>query len=146
MDAPTGIVAPAQLAYLQRMLDFVVSFTEKAGFDLKRIREIELCVEEALVNIFNYAYPTATGEVELTLLPGPENTLEIRIQDRGTPFDIFSVQEPDLDADIEERRIGGLGIFLVRRLMDRVEYRRDGDRNILSLFAKLPPPREPSGG
>ncbi|HOD97696.1 MAG TPA: ATP-binding protein [Syntrophales bacterium] len=146
MDTSTGIVVPAQLVYLQKMLDFVTSFTKKAGFDLKRIHEIELCVEEVLVNIFNYAYPATTGDVALVFQPGPEDTLEIRIQDTGIPFNILSVNDPDINAGIDERQIGGLGIFFVRQLMDRVEYRRDHDRNILSLFVKMPPQRELSGG
>jgi serine/threonine-protein kinase RsbW len=146
MDTSTGIVVPAQLVYLQKMLDFVTSFTRKAGFDLKRICEIELCVEEVLVNIFNYAYPATTGDVALVFQPGPEDTLEIRIQDTGIPFNILSVNDPDINAGIDERQIGGLGIFFVRQLMDRVEYRRDHDRNILSLFVKMPPQRELSGG
>ena len=57
--------------------------------------------------------------------------------DNGVPFDFGSLSDPDLDSDIVERPIGGLGVFLIRKMMDEVKHRRDGKRNILTLTARM---------
>jgi len=138
MDNLSRIVVPAHLSSLQKSIDFVSSFSHKAGFDLKRIREVELCVEEVLVNIFHYAYPGAPGEVAVSCRIDPGKSLLIEIEDAGIPFNILSASDPDIKANIDERQIGGLGIFFVRQLMDGVEYRRVDNKNFLFLLAKLP--------
>jgi len=106
------------------------------GFDSRRLSEIELCVEEVLVNIFNYAYPGEPGEVEISCHSAPEGTLTIRIVDSGIPFNILSSDDPDISLSIDERHIGGLGIYFVKQLMDRVEYHRENNKNVLSLINK----------
>jgi len=136
------IVVPAHLPSLQKSIAFVSSFAKAAGFELKRTREIELCVEEVLVNIFHYAYPGKGGQVTIACGRGDDGTLVIRIQDEGIPFNILSVSDPDITADIDERQIGGLGIYFVRQLMDGVEYRREANRNILTLSVQPPAPQE----
>ncbi|HOF04915.1 MAG TPA: ATP-binding protein [Syntrophales bacterium] len=138
MESPTSLVVPAEIASLKQAIDFVSRKIEHAGFELKRIREIELCVEEVLVNIFQYAYPGSIGNVVITCHPKKDGTFVIEIQDTGIPFNILSVDEPDIKASIDERHIGGLGIFFVRQLIDRVEYRREEDKNILSLLIDIP--------
>jgi len=126
---------PARLENLQRFLKPVSECARAEGFDQERIQEIELALEEALVNIFNYAYPEGAGEVEVGC--GVENDhWIIEIIDSGIPFDMTSLSDPDLTADVEERKIGGLGIFLVRKMVDEVTYRREKDRNILTLAVK----------
>ena len=138
------IVVPAHLPSLQKSIAFVSSCAKAAGFDSKRIREIELCVEEVLVNIFNYAYPGDGGQVTIACRRGADGNLVVRIQDEGIPFNILSASDPDITANIDERQIGGLGIFFVRQLMDGVEYRREANRNILTLSVKPPAPPERS--
>jgi len=128
------IVVPAQLKSLQKSIAFVSSFTRKLGFDSRRLSEIELCVEEVLVNIFNYAYPGEPGEVEISCHSAPEGTLTIRIVDSGIPFNVLSSDDPDISLSIDERHIGGLGIYFVKQLMDRVEYHRENNKNVLSLI------------
>ncbi len=126
---------PARLENLQRFLKPVSEYARAEGFDQERIQEIELALEEALVNIFNYAYPEGAGEVEVGC--GVENDhWIIEIIDSGIPFDMTSLSDPDLTADVEERKIGGLGIFLVRKMVDEVRYQREKDRNILTLAVK----------
>jgi anti-sigma regulatory factor (Ser/Thr protein kinase) len=129
-----NIVVPAHLKSLQKSIDFVSSFTRELGFDPQRLSEIELCVEEVLVNIFNYAYPGEPGSVEITCRSGPEGTLTIEIVDSGIPFNILSSDDPDISLNIDERHIGGLGIYFVKQLMDRVEYRRENNKNFLSMI------------
>lgn len=133
-DNVQSIVVPAHLNSLQKSVAFVSSFTRKLGFDSRRLSEIDLCVEEVLVNIFNYAYHGEQGEVEISCRSGPEGTLTVKIVDSGIPFNILSSDDPDISANIDERHIGGLGIYFVKQLMDRVEYRRENNKNILSLI------------
>ena len=96
-----------------------------------------LATEEALANVFHHAYPHDTGEVELSLA-ADETCLVVEIVDRGIPFDILSLERPDLEAGIEDRKVGGLGVFLIRELMDDVSCRREGNRNVLRLVVSKP--------
>ena len=128
------IKLPATIYNLRKLIQFVSNFAKEKGFSKKRIQEIELAVEEAFVNVSTYAYPDKnTGEVEVRCEMSNDTVLVIEILDTGTPFDIRSFSEPDLNVDISNREIGGLGIFLIRKMVDEVHYRRDGQRNILSF-------------
>lgn len=133
-DNVQSIVVLAHLNSLQKSVAFVSSFTGKLGFNRRRLSEIELCVEEILVNIFNYAYSGEPGEVEISCSSGPEGTLTIKIVDSGIPFNILSSNDPDISLNIDERHIGGLGIYFVKQLMDRVEYSRENNKNVLLLI------------
>lgn len=108
------------------------------GFDKKNKFHIRLSAEEILVNIINYAYPKNTGDIRITLNPKEKESLEIEIVDWGFAFDPLSREDPKICVPLEEREIGGLGIFLTRKVMDDVRYRRDNDRNIMTLIKKLP--------
>ncbi len=96
-----------------------------------------IATEEALVNIISYAYPDGNGSIEIT--HNIENSAEegrrlvIQIIDWGVAFDPLSLPDPDIEAPIEEREIGGLGVYMMRNIMDKTLYKREGDRNILTL-------------
>ena len=125
---------PARVANLESLLSFVTLCAEKSGFSENRLLEIKLAAEEALVNIINYAYGEKEGAVEVGCRMDGEDSFIIEITDTGVPFDIRSVSEPDLTADISERKIGGLGVFLVKKMVDTLKYRHEGENNILSLI------------
>lgn len=124
---------PATLSSLQPLSGFVLSRAEAAGFGAERLGEIELVLEELLVNVFNYAYPGGQGEVEVSCAAEPDGRLRVEIADAGVPFNPLTREDPDLEADLAERGVGGLGIFFVKRLVDDVRYRREGGKNILTL-------------
>jgi serine/threonine-protein kinase RsbW len=131
------IKLPANIYNLRRLIQFVSTFAKEKGFARKRIQEIELAVEEAFVNISTYAYQDKnTGEVEVKCQMDNDAELVIEILDTGAPFDIRYFSEPDLNVNISDREIGGLGIFLIRKLVDEVHYRRDGQSNILSFIIR----------
>lgn len=133
------MTAPATMGHLERLIQFVVRHAEAAHFPMQRIREIELAVEEILVNIFSYAYPDTTGDVKLTCRIEGGLRLVLEISDTGIPFNMLNVPGPDLTADINERQIGGLGVFFVKKMADGAHYRRNGDRNLLALvFGRHP--------
>jgi serine/threonine-protein kinase RsbW len=124
------IKLPARIEYLEALIQFVSAYAREKGFTHERITQVELATEEALVNIFKYAYPEDIGEVELTCKMDNDKFI-IKIVDTGVPFDIESVPEPDLAADISDRKIGGLGIFIIRKMVDELQYRREDNKNIL---------------
>lgn len=103
----------------------------------KRINEIEIATEEALVNIFRYAYQGQEGDVEISCRTEDGGTFIIQIIDSGMAFNPLSLSEPDTTLDIGDRQIGGVGVLLIRKLMDDVIYRRDGDKNILELVVNI---------
>src|SRR4030042_2553288 len=132
MHVLSTIKLPAKLDNLYRFMDVVSRCAKEQGFTQKRINEIELAMEEALVNIFNYAYQDNTGDVEV-ICSLNNDLFIVDIIDSGIPFNVLSHKDPDLTSDISEREIGGLGVFLMKKLTDDIQYRRENDKNILSL-------------
>ncbi len=130
-----SIKFPAKLENLGRFMESVSNCARRQGFDQKKIHEIELSTEEALVNICSYSYPETPGDVEINCKIENDRFI-IEIIDAGIPFDMTSLPDPDLTADIDERKMGGLGVFFIKKLMDEVRYRRENDRNILNLIVK----------
>ncbi len=129
---------PARMEALASSMAFVNAQCEAMGLDRRRAGEVELCLEEVLVNIIHYAYPDDAPGKMTVACSRDGDALVIEVSDGGTPFDILSAPEPDLTADVDQRRIGGLGIFFVKQLMDDVRYRRENDRNILTLVVNAP--------
>jgi len=117
-------------------LDTVIAFAEERAeqFDLDTKKKFGLliAIEEAFVNVCHYAYPQTAGTVSVTC--GSEGeAFVVEISDHGDPFDVLSLPDPDITADIMDREIGGLGVFFIRKLTNDVSYRRDGGRNILRM-------------
>lgn len=127
---------PARLDSLYESLSFVLSCARQHGFGAERLSELELAMEEILVNIFKYAYRGAeTGEVDISCSDHDGNLI-VEVVDSGVPFNLLGASDPDITAGVDERAIGGLGIFFVKQLMDDVQYRREEDRNKLTLVAR----------
>ena len=122
----------AELENIAPMLKNTREFLQDSGFSDGKAAQIELAVDELLVNIISYAYPEKKGDIELSF--SIDNaTLIIRIVDWGVPFDPLIIEEPDTQASVEDRPIGGLGILFVRKIMDDVHYHREDERNVLAL-------------
>jgi serine/threonine-protein kinase RsbW len=130
-----NIKLPAKLENLGRWMDAVSECAREQGFDQKEIGKIELALEEALVNICNYSYSEEPGNAEVSCKQDNSQFI-IEIVDSGIPFDMTSLPAPDLTSSIEKRKIGGLGIFLIKKMVDEVKYRREGSFNILNLTIK----------
>lgn len=123
----------ATLDGLEAMLDFILQGARELGFDARESNRIRLASEEALVNVINYAYPDKNGSVEITYDVDEGRRLVVEIVDSGVAFNPLLAPEPDIESPPENRKIGGLGIYLVRSIMDDLSYRRDEGRNILTL-------------
>ena len=125
------------LKRVPRLNAFIDEVCEANGFDMATIMQLNLAIEEAVVNVMNYAYPAGSkGDITIeTKSNGKEMTFII--SDTGKPFDPTAKPEVDTTLSAEDRAIGGLGIHLIRQIMDRINYERANGHNILTLIKKL---------
>ncbi len=125
---------PAELDQLPVFLDHVRQITQIAGLAEAQGTRLELAVEEALVNVFHYAYARQPNPGAVTCRVGVEaDGLTVEIVDEGPPFDPLARPDPDTALALEQRQPGGLGIFMIRQLTDEVSYRREEGRNVLTI-------------
>lgn len=130
------IVLPNDVQEVPKLAAFVDEVCEWMGFDPMLTMQLNLAIEEAVVNVMDYAYPPGTkGEVDIEVKADADE-LMFTISDNGVAFDPTAKAEVDTTLSAEERQIGGLGIHLVRHIMDHVEYERKDGRNILRLSKK----------
>lgn len=119
---------------LSRMLFWIRKHLTDAGIDASAAQKIEVASEEAIVNAIRHAYRDQEGRIDLFFTSNPQG-VEISIVDRGPPFDpLTGAPTVDLTNPLEERKEGGLGIFLMRRCVDDVRYRREEGANVLTLI------------
>lgn len=131
------IILQNDIQQVPLLAQFVDEVCEAAGIDMATTMKLNLAIEEAVVNVMNYAYPQDTfGDIKIEA-KGDDNLLEFIISDTGTPFDPTTKAEVDTTLSAEERPIGGLGIHLVRNIMDSINYERANGKNILALIKKL---------
>lgn len=124
--------APATPAELPAMMEFVIAQARAAGLGDHHLFQVELAAEEILTNIIKYAYPNVPGDMEVSCAATPEG-FQMVFSDEGPAFDPLSTAEPSLDTAITERQVGGLGLFLVRKFMEKVEYTRQDGHNRLRM-------------
>ena len=125
----------AKFEYLDEIRDFVADIARRAGFNDRDVYNIQLATDEAASNIIEHAYEgISNGVLELSC-GMMDDSIKIVLTDHGEPYDPESIPMPDLKADLSERKIGGLGIFLMRKLMDTVHYesRPEINRNTLTM-------------
>jgi phosphoserine phosphatase RsbU/P len=103
-----------------------------------RIHDCVLVLEELLVNVLMHAYGGQRGHLAHVVVQLPPEEIQLRIEDTGPAFNPLAAPEPDLEAPVADRPVGKLGLVLVRRLVDRWEYTRDGATNLLTLFQSRP--------
>jgi sigma-B regulation protein RsbU (phosphoserine phosphatase) len=126
----------ATLENLNMVLDFVHDELEKTNCSPKTQSQINIVVEEIFVNIVRYAYTPIQGTAFIRIvIVGDE--LRLEFEDMGQPYDPLDKPDPDITADAKDRPIGGLGIFMVKKIMDKVEYRYKDNKNLLMLTKKL---------
>jgi len=123
MNSQILTIENAVLDDISRVIEFVVSWLEAQGQG-KYAFLVETAVDEASTNVIKHAYAGKGGFFEISCdMQG--NDIVIMIRDRGKPFDPGSVPQPDVAADLEKRKIGGLGIYIMKKMMDEVKYSFD---------------------
>jgi len=135
-DKQCELAVNAKLENLSVIADFIATTMTKLGAE-EGIYEVQLAVDEACTNIVKYAYAHTGGTIAITCeLQGSDFVTVIR--DKGRPFSPNSVPLPDLETKVEERGIGGLGIYLMREVMDEVSYGFDAEEgNTLTMRKTL---------
>lgn len=121
---------------LHEVLAFAEECLEEHGASMKAIMTITVALEEMFVNIAHYAYPEGPGQATVGMSFN-DDTVEISLVDKGISFDPLKKEDPDVSAGVEERPIGGLGIFMVKQSMDSCEYRRVDDENHFIMRKKF---------
>jgi sigma-B regulation protein RsbU (phosphoserine phosphatase) len=133
----SSLTLPNDVQTIPQLAEFVDTVSEAVGLDMGTTMQMNLAMEEAVVNVMNYAYPAdVKGTVDIEAKAG-DGWLQFIISDSGTAFDPTAKGEVDTTLSAEERGIGGLGIHLIRQIMDSIEYERKDDRNVLTLTKKV---------
>jgi len=129
-----SLTLPNDVETIPQLNEFIDAIAMEIGLDMSLTMNLNLAIEEAVVNVMNYAYPAGqAGTVHIDVAANDKSLL-FTISDSGVPFDPTRKKEADTTLSVEERPIGGLGIFLVRQLMDSVSYEYVNGQNILRLI------------
>ena len=132
-----SLVLPNDTSEVPRLNDFVAEVCEAVGLESIVAMQVKLAIEEAVVNVMKYAYPQGTrGDVTIEAVSN-DVRLKFTIIDSGKPFDPTVLPEVDTTLPAKDRRIGGLGIHIVRQFMDSINYERSGNLNILTIRKNL---------
>ncbi|MBQ9565624.1 MAG: ATP-binding protein [Synergistaceae bacterium] len=126
----------ARMEDLDEMMAFVDGHLEEYGCPAKVQIQIEVAVEEIFVNIASYAYTPETGPATVRMRI-EDDVAVITFIDSGVPYDPLAKPDPDVSLSAEERPIGGLGIYLVKKSMDSVSYNYESGKNVLQLEKRL---------
>jgi anti-sigma regulatory factor (Ser/Thr protein kinase) len=132
-----SLILPAVMESLGPFRLHVLAKVEEKHLAPAVCAKIELVLEEALTNIIHYAYPGEAGNMEVRCRVEPEQVFHLEILDWGGPFDPLARDAPDIDSDPEARKVGGLGIMLLRGMVDEIHYRREANKNILTIRLAL---------
>ncbi len=137
MKVKRSLCIESDLSELERLHDAVAELGEVGNWPPDLVFQVDLVLEELIVNTVNYGYDDdARHEIEIALTSDAD-VFTVEIIDEGHAFNpLDDAPEPDLDAEIEDRPIGGLGIHLMRVMMDEVHYRREQDKNYLTLIKR----------
>jgi serine/threonine-protein kinase RsbW len=135
MDQRTTLVIPADVGEIPQVSAALKEAMRTCGFPADAILDLQLAVEEAVVNTVVHGYRGAPGEVAIAIHL-TDGQIEVRIEDHAPPFNPLTLPDPDRECDLNERRVGGLGIFLIRQLIDEVGYQYTGGKNVLTLVKR----------
>lgn len=132
----TELTVQAVSDNLNQVQAFIDERLEKLGCKMKVQFQIDVAVEEIFVNIANYAYASATGMADISIADSDDSVI-ITFTDSGKAYNPLENPDPDTTLSAEDREIGGLGIFMVKKSMDDMSYERKDGKNILSITKKI---------
>ena len=118
---------------LSTIREFVSKHAEDQGFSSQKVADIQLAVDEAYTNIIKHAYKNDSNKEVIISLEFDNDKMVVTLTDHGIGFDIEKYKKPDLKRQIEKKKRGGMGVYLIRRLMDEVTYNVKNNKNILRM-------------
>ena len=121
---------------MEKVMEFVDAQLEAHDCSMKAQTQLDIAVDELFTNIASYAYGAEPGEAVIEM-EFPDGFAEITFRDWGTPYNPLERPDPDVTLSAEERQIGGLGIYMVKKSMDSVSYRYEDGQNVLTIRRKL---------
>jgi anti-sigma regulatory factor (Ser/Thr protein kinase) len=124
------------MAEVDKIRNYLKNNLKELNLSDKDYYKIEVSLLEIVLNIIRYAYPQEVGDIFIKTWQ-KEDKIFIEIRDNGIPFDPRKAELPDIKELIKNEKVGGLGIFLSRRLMDGFEYKRESNQNILTMYKKI---------
>src|SRR5205823_988058 len=131
--ASVSAVFVNQRAEVERLVALAERFGDEHHLSADDVMAVNLALDEVVLNIIRHGYDDAAEhEIHVTLAV-EDSMLEISVEDDGRAFNPLEAPPPDLDLPLEDRPVGGLGIHIVRSVMDTVDYQRSGDRNVLTM-------------
>ena len=136
MSANLSLKVKSDREELDGITTAVEAFSLDEDWSTDLLFRINLVIEELVLNIIDYGYDDNDQEIELNF-KSDANSVTIDITDEGRAFDpLNDAPEPDIDSPLEERHVGGLGVYLARTMMDELTYRRENSRNHLTLVKR----------
>jgi anti-sigma regulatory factor (Ser/Thr protein kinase) len=134
----TSKVFPAKIDALNDVIGFVEQSLEEFECSMKNSMAICVAIEEVFVNVAHYAYGEGEGDVSFDIgFDNESHEVTFVMKDKGVPFDPLKKADPDITLSAEERNIGGLGIFITKKTMDKVEYTYENGENVLTMIKKI---------
>lgn len=124
---------------IKRVGEMIETFVTLHGLPTSLVGAYTLAADELLTNVISYGYDDEQEHAIHLQLKCDESALVLRLEDDGRAYNPFAAPPPDLTAELMDRPLGGLGIHLVRQLMDQVEYDRKADKNVVLLTKQIPP-------
>ena len=135
-------IIPASMEYLSRVMSLTEEELRQAGCGEKDRRLIEISVEEIFTNIASYAYGGGEGVIrirwDIRQVRNGQKEAVICFADEGTPYNPFARKDPDLTLPMEQRPVGGLGVYMVKQFMDETDYRCEKGRNVTVIKKRVP--------
>jgi anti-sigma regulatory factor (Ser/Thr protein kinase) len=137
MSVGLSVSLANRLPEIARLGGLLEGYCRDHGLPSKLCAEFTLALDEVLTNIISYGYPDPGEHTIIVRLAFEDGCLRAEVEDDGVPFNPLTAAEPDTAAPLEDRKIGGLGILIVKKLMDAVAYERAGGKNILILKKRV---------
>lgn len=128
------ITVDATIENVQTVTDFVDERLEEVNCPMKALMQINIAIDELFSNVARYAYSDKTGKITVSVdTKGKPMKVQLTFVDEGVPYDPLSKEDPDITLAAEERKIGGLGIYMVKKTMDDFQYEYKDGKNIVTV-------------
>ena len=135
-DKISSFTLRADLAELKVLAENIENFGQQNGISGKTLFEVNLVIDELFTNLVSYGCFSGTHNFNITLIL-KDGTMRIEVEDDGKPFNPLEIPEPEIQCDCDERKIGGLGIHFMRKMMDDIEYLWVDGKNMLKLTKNI---------